>query len=97
MQSFPKRTTSGTSKPPLSSHNTTPHKYSRRLHVTQKHLPHAAKTIKTRPDPITISTLIYNYNTTIYNIAINNYVKLLKLAHKYCKYPVVYRLVEHGL
>jgi len=60
MQSILKRTTSGTSKPPASSDNAIPHKHSRRLQITQKHLPHAARTIKMRPDPITTSMLIYS-------------------------------------
>ena len=45
----------------------------------------------------TLVPLIDNYNTTTYNIAINNTVKLLELARKYYQYPVVYRLVKHGL
>ena len=57
MQSTLKRTTYGTSKPPPPSDNATPHKHSRRLQVPQNHLPHAARSIKTRPDSITTSTL----------------------------------------
>ena len=57
MQSTLKRTTYGTSKPPPPSDNAIPHKHSRRLQVPQNHPPHAARSIKTRPDSLTTSTL----------------------------------------
>ena len=57
MQPTLKRTTYGTSKPPPLSDNAIPHKHSRRLQVPQNHLPHAARSIKTRSHSITTSTL----------------------------------------
>jgi hypothetical protein len=65
MQSILKRTTGGTLKPPPSSDTAVAHKHSRHLQINQKHLPQAARTIKTRPDSITIDKLISNYNATI--------------------------------
>ena len=65
MQPILERATSGTSDPPPFSDNAVSYKQSRRLQITQQHLPHAARTIRTRPDPITTSTLIYNYNIAI--------------------------------
>jgi hypothetical protein len=38
---------------PPSYDNAIPHTHSRRPQTDQKHLPNAARTIKTRPDPIT--------------------------------------------
>ena len=57
VQSTLKRTTKGASKPPPPSDNAIPHKHSRCLQVPQNHLPHAARSIKTRPDSITTPTL----------------------------------------